>query len=57
MFATETDPTSLRWFKQRAELSRQTGRNQRRLLVVHMYTDDPCFACVGAERLALALRV
>ena len=27
VFATETDLTRLRWLKQRAELSRQTGRN------------------------------
>ena len=56
LFALETDPARVAWLARRAALSAVTGRNERRLYAVHMYTDDPVFVVVGTDRLVRALR-
>jgi hypothetical protein len=46
-----------RWIHVRRLLSVETGRNQLRLYLVHIYTDDPVFSIVGTDRLLRAMRV
>ena len=45
------------YFAARDSLSRLTGRNEGRLMAVHMYTDDPVFIVVGALRAKRLLSV
>ena len=46
-----------RWIDGRRQLSAETGQNQLRLYSVHIYTDDPVFSIVGADRLLRGERV
>ena len=45
------------WVARRRSLSQQTGRFEDTLFRVHIYTDDPIFIVVGAERTVRALRL
>ena len=44
------------YFAARDSVSSQTGRDERRLAVVHMYTDDPIFVVVASARAVRVLR-
>ena len=44
------------YFAARDSVSSQTGRDECRLAVVHMYTDDPIFVVVSAARAVRVLR-
>ena len=46
-----------RYFQSRDAVSALTGRNESRLAAAHMYTDDPIFVVVGAERAKRLLTV
>ena len=46
-----------RYFQSRDAVSALTGHNEPRLAAAHMYTDDPIFVVVGAERAKRLLAV
>ena len=52
----QRDPRLAGWLGARRRLSEQTGNDETRLWTCHIYTDDPWFACLGAELMVLILR-
>ncbi|KAJ1641134.1 hypothetical protein T492DRAFT_853864 [Pavlovales sp. CCMP2436] len=58
MLADPRTPQATRdWIRHRKQLTLTTGRPQLRLFSAHIYTDDPVFTVVGADRLLKLLRV
>ena len=53
LFKKETDPQRIAYLEER----RRLGKDQCRLYELSIYTDDPFFICVGADRLIRALRL
>ena len=54
---SETCPRRLKWIRARGALPDRIGRTERRLVSAMMYTDDPTFLAVGADRAIRLLRV